>query len=194
MAEAVAAGLLMPNPEESPLIHLPVPGTRHWTPRHKAAVVAAVREEALSFTEACDRYMLTEEEFHSWADALDVHGIAGLRTNMRTERRKAARQTISEPGVAMLYGANVVPCSITDISDRGARIEFEAPRALPSTFELRCQKSRRSWWVDVIWSRAEVAGVRFNNPLPAPWMIKSGLGAWLLGVRSTVSIDRLDAR
>ena len=41
---------------------------------------------------------------------------------------------------------------------------------------------------------AGVAGVGFSNPLPAPWVIKSGLGAWLLGNRRTVSIDRVDLR
>jgi transposase-like protein len=107
MAEAVLRERLLHvlEPEEDLLAHLPPAGTRHWVPRHKAAVVAAVREGILSLQEACERYMLTDEEFHSWLDAIDRHGIAGLRTSMRAERRKAVRQPISEAGMAMLYGA-----------------------------------------------------------------------------------------
>ena len=77
---------------------LPPKGTRHWVPRQKAAVVVAVRDGALSLPEACERYMLTEEEFYSWMDAVDQHGIAGLSRRMRTDRRKTPRQAISEPG------------------------------------------------------------------------------------------------
>ena len=112
----------------------------------------------------------------------------------RTEQRSVERRAISEAGVAMLQGTEGVDCVITDISDQGARLEFGTPISPPSTFELGCAKSGRSWWVNAVWNRAEVVGVRFSNPLPAPWMIKSGLGAWLLGSRRTVSIDRIDIR
>jgi hypothetical protein len=170
---------------------LPAPGTRHWVPRHKAAVVAAVADGTLSLRDACERYMLTEEEFISWKEALEKDGIAGLRASVRNERRKVPRQRLEEAGAAMLFAATPTACMITDISDHGARLVFAEPVALPDTFELRCRASGRSWWVSVIWSNGEVAGVRFTNPLPPPWTIKSGLGAWLLGRRRTVSMDRL---
>jgi hypothetical protein len=170
---------------------LPPAGTRHWAPRHKAAVVAAVTTGVLSLRDACARYMLTEEEFQSWKEALEQDGVDGLRARIRNERRKGQRQHVSEAGVALLYASTEAECIITDISDQGARLVFREPAALPEMFELRCEGSGRSWWVSVIWSNGEVAGVRFNNPLPPPWTIKSGLGAWLLGRRSTVSMDRL---
>jgi hypothetical protein len=59
---------------------LPGPGTRRWTVRHKAEVVAAVRGGLLSLDEACERYRLTVEEFMSWRYSVDRHGLAGLRT------------------------------------------------------------------------------------------------------------------
>ena len=196
MVEAAARRHLLPVQEvgEDAATQLPAIGTRHWVPRHKAAVVAAVRQGVLSLRDACDRYMLTEEEFYSWADAIDQHGIDGLRSSMRSERRKSVRQLTAEPAVAMLHATEGIDCRVTDISDHGARIECDAPVAMPNTFELRFSKSGRSWWVSVVWARGEAMGVHFNNPLPPPWVIESGLGAWLLGSRRTVVIDRLDAR
>jgi hypothetical protein len=179
------------EPEADRIRDLPPAGMRHWAPRHKAAVVAAVTTGVLSLRDACARYRLTEEEFQSWKDALEQDGVEGLRATVRNERRKGPRQRVSEAGVALLYAAAAAECIITDIGDHGARLVFDSPVVLPETFELRCEASGRSWWVSVIWSNGEVAGVRFNNPLPPPWAIKSGLGAWLLGRRSTVSMDRL---
>ena len=151
-----AAHRLRPMPEkveQDAAVALPAIGTRHWIPRRKAAVVAAVRDGVLSLPEACDRYMLTEEEFYSWADAIDQHGIEGLRSNMRTERRRSARQLTMEPAVAMLHATQGIDCRVTDISDHGARVEFDAPISMPNPFELRFSKSGRSWWVNVVWTR-----------------------------------------
>lgn len=177
--------------EGSPPAELPAAETKHWIPRHKATVVDAVRSGRLSLEEACERYMLTDEEFHSWATAIDRHGVTGLKASVRG-RRKTPRQPISEAGAATLYANERADCLITDISDQGARLEFGRPVSLPSTFELHCEKSGRSWWVTATWQRDRVAGVRFSNPLHPPWTIKSGLAAWLLGTRQTVSLGRLD--
>ena len=48
--------------------------------RRKAEVVAAVRGGLLSLEEACDRYVLTVEEYLGWQRSIDRHGLAGLRT------------------------------------------------------------------------------------------------------------------
>lgn len=170
---------------------LPAPNARHWTARNKAAVVTAVRTKALSLSDACQRYMLTEEEFQSWAEAIDAHGQTGPRSALGPDRRREVRRAISEPAVAILTAANHASCVITDISDHGARLELAALAVLPSVFELRCEKSGRSWWVGVVWQRALTAGVKFDNPLPPPWTFTAGLGDWLLGNRDTVSMDRL---
>ena len=77
---------------DDPLRDLPSPGERHWLPRHKAAVVAAVRSKVLSMEEARERYMLNEEEFLSWKEAIDQKGITGL---------KAARVSAGEPSQAI---------------------------------------------------------------------------------------------
>ena len=177
--------------EGDPLRDLPSPGERHWLPRHKAAVVLAVRSKLLSMEEARARYMLNEEEFLSWKEAIDKKGMTGLNAGLR-ERRGTARQVISEPGIARLYAGVDVNCVITNISDTGARLRFGSTGSLPSTFELYCKKSGRSWWVNLAWQSGPKAGVRFSNPLPPPWTIKSGLAAWITGKRRTVTIDRIE--
>ena len=59
---------------------LPPANTDRWVIRRKAEVVAAVRGGLLSLEEACTRYTLTVEEFLSWQQSIDQHGLAGLRT------------------------------------------------------------------------------------------------------------------
>ena len=70
------------GPDGSPLTiaDLPPRDTKRWVIRRKAEVVAAVRGGLLSLEEACNRYTLTVEEFLSWQQLIDRHGLAGLRT------------------------------------------------------------------------------------------------------------------
>jgi hypothetical protein len=177
--------------EVVPLENLPPAGTRYWVPRHKAAVVAAVRAGVLSLEDARRRYLLSEEEFESWCDTLDRYGVVGLRMSV-SERRAAPRLAVSERGWATLNAGERVECRITDVSDRGARLEFPTKAPLPNLFELGCETSGRAWWVDVVWQSGELAGARFTNPLAPPFQIRSGLGAWLIGKGDTVAIDRKD--
>lgn len=58
---------------------LPSSGTTHWVSRRKAEVLAAIDGGLLSLEEACDRYMLSNEEIGSWRRALDRAGLPGLR-------------------------------------------------------------------------------------------------------------------
>jgi len=61
------------------LAELPSPDTKRWVVRRKAVVVQAVRNGSLTLQEACQRYKLSEEEFHAWQRAIDRHGVPGLR-------------------------------------------------------------------------------------------------------------------
>ena len=58
---------------------LPPANTRRWVIRRKAAVVMAVAGGLISLEDACNRYALSEEEFHSWQKAMDQNGVPGLR-------------------------------------------------------------------------------------------------------------------
>jgi hypothetical protein len=59
---------------------LPPANTQRWVIRRKAEVVAAVRGGLLSLEDACRRYRITDEEFACWQQAIDRHGMQGLRT------------------------------------------------------------------------------------------------------------------
>jgi hypothetical protein len=80
------------GPDGSPLTiaDLPAPSTKRWVPRRKAEVVAAVRGGLISLEEACSRYSLMAEEFLSWRDSVDRHGLPGLRST-RTQQYSQPR-------------------------------------------------------------------------------------------------------
>jgi len=58
---------------------LPPPDTKRWVIRRKAKVVAGVRSGLISLEEACQRYALSVDEFLTWQNLLDTHGMNGLR-------------------------------------------------------------------------------------------------------------------
>ena len=82
------------GPDGSPLTiaDLPPQGTKRWVPYRKAEVVAAVRGGLLSLQEACSRYSLTVDEFRSWQDLIDQHGLGGLRTTRIQRYRPGHRR------------------------------------------------------------------------------------------------------
>ena len=82
------------GPDGSPLTiaDLPPQGTKRWVPYRKAEVVAAVRGGLLSLQEACSRYSLTVDEFRSWQDSIDQHGLGGLRTTRIQRYRPGHRR------------------------------------------------------------------------------------------------------
>jgi len=59
---------------------LPPPDTKRWTPWRKASVVDAVLSGAITIEEVCHRYGLSVEEFLSWHNAMQRHGVRGLHT------------------------------------------------------------------------------------------------------------------
>lgn len=70
---------------------LPPADTRRWVARRKAQVVTAVRDGRLSFEDACRRYSISHEEFLSWEQAIDRHGVGALRvTKLRDFRKQTA--------------------------------------------------------------------------------------------------------
>jgi hypothetical protein len=77
------------GPDGSPMTvqDLPPANTKRWVARRKAQVVAGVRAGLISLEDACARYTLTVEEFLSWADIVDRHGIRGLRVTRLQDYR-----------------------------------------------------------------------------------------------------------
>jgi hypothetical protein len=143
-----------------------------------------VRSGAIDIAEACRRYMLTQEEYLSWQEALDESGVDGLRANMVAERRRDGRQQIEEAAIVLVNDAHL-DCVIRDISPRGARLEFDTVVALPTSFGVHFERSGRTASASVIWQRDRMVGVRFEtNPLTGANPILRP-GTWLLGDRSS---------
>jgi hypothetical protein len=61
------------------LVYLPPPDTKRWTARRNASVVAAVLSGIITIEEVCQRYGLSVDEFLSWHNAMQRHGLQGLR-------------------------------------------------------------------------------------------------------------------
>jgi transposase-like protein len=78
--------MVMADPAH-PAAGLPPPDVKRWTFRRKAAVVSAVANGELTREEACRRYQLTEEEFVSWQQAFETHGLPGLRSTRLQQYR-----------------------------------------------------------------------------------------------------------
>jgi Protein of unknown function (DUF1153) len=78
------------GPDGTPLSmsNLPRPDTRRWVARRKAEVIYAVRGGLLTIEEACERYILSLEEFMDWQGAVTNHGLNGLRTTRVQDYRK----------------------------------------------------------------------------------------------------------
>ncbi len=81
------------GPDGQPIIldDLPPPTTRRWVIRRKAEVVAGVRAGLISLEDACQRYKLSVEEFTSWQQIIDRHGMRGLRVTRLQDYRPAAQ-------------------------------------------------------------------------------------------------------
>jgi Protein of unknown function (DUF1153) len=58
--------LVSSQAERFTIASLPPAHSRHWIPRHKRAVVAAVHSGMLPLREAMERYDMSMEEFVSW--------------------------------------------------------------------------------------------------------------------------------
>ncbi|NBX73593.1 MAG: DUF1153 domain-containing protein [Alphaproteobacteria bacterium] len=87
---AAPAGVnVLPMAHKSELDNLPPPNTTRWVARRKGQVINAVRRGLLSVGDACNRYGISEEEYHSWEKLFDRHGTRALRvTRLKDYRRK----------------------------------------------------------------------------------------------------------
>jgi len=58
---------------------LPLPDTKRWTMRRKAAFVEAVHIGQITISQVCRRYSLSVEEFLSWHNTIQSHSVEGLQ-------------------------------------------------------------------------------------------------------------------
>ena len=78
-------------------VHLPPPDIKRWTVRRKASIVEAVLTGMITIEEMCRRYDLSVDEFLSWHNTIQRHGVQGLQVtklqNYRHSRPKRAETT-----------------------------------------------------------------------------------------------------
>ena len=69
------------------LKQLPPIDTKRWVISRKAAVVTAVKNGAITLDDVCWLYDISVEEFLTWQEMIEKHGIQGLRvTKLRDFR------------------------------------------------------------------------------------------------------------
>ena len=90
--------VLGPNGVPLSVADLPPPNTGRWVMRRKAEVVAAVRGGLLSVETACGRYTLSTDEYLNWEQAIDEHGLLGLRATRLQMYRQHEPVVLPEDG------------------------------------------------------------------------------------------------
>jgi hypothetical protein len=68
---------------------LPPADTIRWSSRRKAAVIVAMLTGVITREQACERYLLSEEELAGWETAFERRGIRGLLVTRRSDRSAA---------------------------------------------------------------------------------------------------------
>src|SRR4051794_22022961 len=88
-----------------------------------------------------------------------------LRGSQMIERRESARDKVIYGGVADIDGqASRTDCVIRNISDGGARLEFDKYTRLPKNMlALTITRKGRSFLAKVVWWRDNFVGVLFND-------------------------------
>ena len=80
-----------------------------------------------------------------------------------SDSRKSARRRTLKAGKVILPNGAVIDCSIRDMSETGARLEFAAVIVLPPQFDLLIVSSETRIAAELVWHRALSAGVRFRS-------------------------------
>ena len=82
---------------------------------------------------------------------------------MFVDRRSVPRPQAAEPAKAILSAHRRVPCVITDLNEKGARLGFGDIVQLPKAFEIAVSDDpRRNLTVHTVWQHGRAAGVQFH--------------------------------
>jgi hypothetical protein len=72
---------------------LPASFRLRWTARRKAEVVIAVESGILALDEACERYIISPEEFLAWKNDYAHEGMESLRCNALKRQRDVVQHS-----------------------------------------------------------------------------------------------------
>jgi hypothetical protein len=87
---SVASVVLGPCGDVLTRREMPASFRLRWTARRKAEVVIAVETGILSLNEACERYIISPEEFFAWKTDYAQEGMESLRCNALKRQRETA--------------------------------------------------------------------------------------------------------
>jgi len=156
---------------------LPRPDARRWYRRDKRKVIAAVRNGALGFRDACQRYRLSYQEFVDW------ERISGADDRMRrlrqdNERRRFHRIVMRSPANLRVDDRRV-ECEIENLSATGALLMVDEGRGYPSHVSLEVPHSREALPARVAWRGRNALGIEF---ITGPAMVASQFdNRWIEG-------------
>ena len=83
---------------------------------------------------------------------------------MEDGRRTATRRRTLKEGKVVLSDWTVISCRIRDMSETGARLEFDGLTELPKEFRILVASSNQLVPVELAWQRGLAAGVHFTGP------------------------------
>jgi len=85
-----------------------------------------------------------------------------MREATRLNRRRTRRCRILWPAT-IEFGSQSKPCTIADLSEKGARLDLPGPIPSGSRARLLCERFGELHGV-VVWCKGAAAGLRFNLP------------------------------
>jgi PilZ domain len=91
------------------------------------------------------------------------------------ERRQSARARVIYGGVlAYNRRQSTIECVIRNVSEDGAKVEFDNPTVLPDVIDLLIAKKDRAFTAKIAWRQANEAGLAFqlveqDAPIPLDW-------------------------
>jgi hypothetical protein len=75
------------------------------------------------------------------------------------ERRILSRETGPFAAVVRLYSGRLLPCTVLNVSETGAKLGLVRDINLPKQFELSIPAKNALWRVRVVWQQGKQLGV-----------------------------------
>ena len=95
------------------------------------------------------------------------------------ELRRAPRVSAKHQCIVRIIGRPDIECTIRNLSNNGAMLNFSNPTILPRAFSLHFDGSEQR--ASVIWQSGRMAGVRFQSPLKGVIAPKKKKWPWSRG-------------
>ena len=95
------------------------------------------------------------------------------------EARNAPRVAARHQGIVHIVGKPELTCTVRNVSNTGAQLNFPHPTILPRVFQLKFDGEEQR--VSVVWQSGRLAGVRFQTPLRGIGAAKKKLWPWSRG-------------